>query len=212
MRVDIWSDVVCPWCYVGKARFDKALSGFARGGEVEVVFRSFELDPAAERAPRQTNLQMISEKFGLPRAQALQMEERVAGLARAEGLRYQLERPNGNTFDLHRVLHLGRDRGVQEAVADALYTANFADARAIFDPDVVTEVATGAGLDAAEVRKVLAGDEYAGAVRADEEQARALGATGVPFFVFDMRIGVSGAQATETFSQALAQAWEQASA
>jgi predicted DsbA family dithiol-disulfide isomerase len=212
MRVDIWSDVVCPWCYVGKARFDKALSGFQHRDEVEVVFHSFELDPAAAGGGQETNLQMISKKFGLPRPQALQMEERVAGLARAEGLRYQLERPNGNTFDLHRVMHLGRDRGVQHAVVDAVYEANFADARQVFDPEVITEVAAGAGLDAADVRKVLAGDEYADAVRADEEQARALGISGVPFFVFGMRLGVSGAQPTETFSEALAQAWEQESA
>jgi predicted DsbA family dithiol-disulfide isomerase len=208
MRVDIWSDVVCPWCYVGKARFEKALSGFGHRDEVDVVFRSFELDPGAASGGRETNLKMISKKFGMPIAQAQQMEERVAGLARAEGLQYQLERPNGNTFDLHRVLHLGREKGVQGALIAAVYQANFAEAREIFDREVVTEVAARAGLDAADVSKVLDTDEYAGAVRADEQEAGRLNISGVPFFVFDMAIGVSGAQSTEVFTQALSQVWE----
>jgi predicted DsbA family dithiol-disulfide isomerase len=208
MRVDIWSDVVCPWCYVGKARFEQALASFPHRDQVEVTFRSFELDPGAAVGGHETNLAMISKKFGLPMPQAIQMEERVAGLARAEGLEYQLERPNGNTFDLHRLLHLARANGRQGAVVDALYQANFAQARQVFDRDVLVEVATGAGLDEGDVRKVLDSDQYADSVRADEAQAHALGATGVPFFVFDMKIGVSGAQAAETFTRALAQAWE----
>jgi len=208
MRVDIWSDVVCPWCYVGKARFAKALASFPHRDEVEVSFRSFELDPGAAVGGNETNLAMIAAKFGMPMPQAIQMEERVAGLARAEGLEYQLERPNGNTFDLHRVLHLARAQGQQDAMVDALYQANFARAWQVFDRDVLIEVAVSAGLEAADVAKVLDSDAYADAVRADEAQAHALGATGVPFFVFDMKIGVSGAQATETFTRALTQAWE----
>jgi predicted DsbA family dithiol-disulfide isomerase len=208
MRVDIWSDVVCPWCYVGKARFEKALARFPHRDDVEVTFRSFELDPGAAVGGHETNLTMIAAKFGMPVPQAIEMEERVAGLARAEGLEYQLERPNGNTFDLHRVLHLARVNGIQDAVVNALYQANFAHARQVFDRDVLTQVATSAGLDPADVAKVLDTDQYADSVRADEAQAHALGATGVPFFVFDMKIGVSGAQAAETFTRALAQAWE----
>jgi predicted DsbA family dithiol-disulfide isomerase len=208
MRVDIWSDVVCPWCYVGKARFEKALSGFGHRDEVAVVFRSFELDPGKGSGGRETNLEMISKKFGMPMTQARQMEERVAGLARAEGLEYQLERPNGNTFDLHRVLHLGLEKGVQADLIAAVYQANFAEARQIFDHEVITEVAASAGLDTADVSKVLDTDEYADAVRADEQEAGRLNITGVPFFVFDMALGVSGAQSTEVFAQALVQARE----
>jgi predicted DsbA family dithiol-disulfide isomerase len=215
MRVDIWSDVVCPWCYVGKARFEKALHGFGHRDEVEVAFRSFELDPGAGSAGqgggtagRETNLEMISKKYGMPMAQARQMEERVAGLARAEGLQYQLERPNGNTFDLHRVLQFGREKDVQGALIAAVYQANFGDARQIFDREVVTEVAAQAGLDPADVSKVLDTDAYADAVRADEQEAGRLNISGVPFFVFDMALGVSGAQSTEVFTQALSEAWE----
>jgi predicted DsbA family dithiol-disulfide isomerase len=211
MRVDIWSDVICPWCYVGKARFEKALDRFAHRDEVEVVYHAFELDPSAPRGQRESNLAMLSKKFGKSPAEALAMDEQVGSLARAEGLGFDSARPVGNTFDVHRVLHLGLDRGGQPALVGAVNAAYFAQARDIFDPDVLTEVAAGAGLDAAEVGKVLDGDDYADAVRQDESQARQLGIGGVPFFVFDMAIGASGAQPTELFTSALAQAWDRKS-
>jgi predicted DsbA family dithiol-disulfide isomerase len=208
MRVDIWSDVVCPWCYVGKARFEKALGEFEHRDEVEVVFHSFELDPGYPKDKRgETNLQMLSRKYGMPADQAREADGRVAGLARAEGLGFDSERPIGNTFDIHRVLHLGLDRGVQGDLIGAVNEAYFAQARQVFDRDVITEVATGAGLDAAEVGAVLDGDAYADTVRADEAQAGQLGINGVPFFVFDMALGVSGAQPAELFAKALDQAW-----
>jgi predicted DsbA family dithiol-disulfide isomerase len=209
MRVDIWSDVVCPWCYVGKARFEKALSGFEHRDDVEVVFHSFELDPGYPKDKRgETNLQMLSEKYGMPADQARQAEGRVAGLAHAEGIGFNSERPVGNTFDIHRVLHLGLDKGVQPELMSAVNEAYFAQARPVFDHDVITQVAAGAGLDADEVSKVLASDAYADEVRQDEAQAGQLGISGVPFFVFDMALAVSGAQPTELFSQALNQAWD----
>jgi predicted DsbA family dithiol-disulfide isomerase len=208
MRVDIWSDVVCPWCYVGKARFEKALSEFEHRDEVEVVFHSFELDPGYPKDKRgETNLQMLGRKYGMPPDQAREAEGRVAGLARAEGVGFDSERPVGNTFDIHRVLHLGREKGVQHELVGAVNEAYFAEARQVFDHDVITEVAAGAGLDATEVGAVLDSDAYADAVRADEAQAGQLGINGVPFFVFDMALGVSGAQPTELFSKALDQAW-----
>lgn len=211
MRVDIWSDVVCPWCYVGKARFEKALGTFAHRDDVEVVYRSFELDPDRPADQRETVLGMLSEKYGMPPEQARQAEDRVAGLARAEGLDYSPDRPVGNTFGLHRVLHLAREKGVQYALLTAVYQAYFGEAQQIFDASVITAAAEKAGLGSDAVRPVLDdADRYASDVRADEDEARRLGITGVPFFVFDMSLGVSGAQATETFSQALEQAWPQA--
>lgn len=209
MRVDIWSDVVCPWCYVGKARFEKALDSFAQRDEVEVVYRSFELDPARSGDQRETVLDMLSRKYGMSPEQPRQAEDRVAGLARAEGLGYSSQRPLGNTFGLHQVLHLGKEKGVQHELLAALYQAYFAEARQVFDTTVITEVAGSAGLDPGTVRQVLDdGGRYADDVRADEDEARRLGISGVPFFVFDMALGVSGAQATETFAQALEQARE----
>jgi len=211
MRVDIWSDVICPWCYVGKARFEKALDSFAHRDEVEVVYHSFELDPSSPRGQGESNLTMLSKKFGKSPAEALAMDDQVGRLARAEGLGFDSERPVGNTFDVHRVLHLGLDRGVQRTLLDAVNEAYFAQARDVFDRDVLTEVAAGAGLDAGEVGKVLDGDAYADEVRQDEAQARQIGISGVPFFVFDMALGASGAQPTELFAGALNQAWDRKS-
>jgi predicted DsbA family dithiol-disulfide isomerase len=207
MRVDVWSDVVCPWCYVGKARFEKALSAFGHRDEVEVVFRSFELDPDHPKDERETVLSMLSKKYGMAPDQARAADERVAGLARAEGLGFDSQRPVGNTFNIHRVIHLGLDKGLQHELITAVNEAYFAQARPVFDRDVLTGVAAGAGLDAAAVGEVLDGDGYAGAVRDDERQARELGISGVPFFVFDMALGVSGAQSAQTFTTALNQAW-----
>jgi len=208
MRVDIWSDVVCPWCYVGKARFEKALSEFEHRDEVDVVFHSFELDPGYPTDKRgETNLQMLSRKYGMPPDQARQADGRVAGMAHAEGLGFDSERPIGNTFDIHRVLHLGLAKGVQRGLVSAVNEAYFAEARQVFDREVITEVATGAGLDATELDGVLDSDAYAEEVRADEAQAGQLGINGVPFFVFDMALGVSGAQPTELFTKALNEAW-----
>jgi predicted DsbA family dithiol-disulfide isomerase len=208
MRVDIWMDVICPWCYVGKARFEKALDRFAHRDEVEVVYHSFELDPSTPRGQRESNLTMLSQKFGKSQAEALAMDEQVGSLARAEGLGFDSGRPAGNTFDIHRVLHLGLDRGVQHALLSAVNEAYFARARDVFDREVLAEVAAGAGLDAAEAGKVFDGDAYADEVRQDELQARQIGISGVPFFVFDMTLGASGAQPTELFGKALNQAWD----
>ena len=207
MRVDIWSDIVCPWCYVGKARFERALSDFSHRDEVEVVFRAFELDPNYPEGERETAVSMLTRKYGIPEAQARAADAHVAGLAEAEGLGYDSGRPVGNTFDIHRVIHLGREKGVQQELISAVNEAYFARARRGFDRDVITEVAAGAGLDASAVRDVLDGDAYADAVRQDELEARQLGIGGVPFFVFDMALGVSGAQPAETFTSALNQAW-----
>src|ERR1700761_8759022 len=161
MRVDIWSDVICPWCYVGKARFEKALSSFTHRDEVEVVYHSFELDPSSPRGQRESNLVMLSKKFGKSRAEALAMDDHVGSMARAEGLGFDSERPVGNTFDIHRVIHLGLARGGQQQLLSAVNAAYFAQARDVFDRAVLTEVAAGAGLDADEVGKVFDGDGYA---------------------------------------------------
>jgi predicted DsbA family dithiol-disulfide isomerase len=207
MRVDIWSDVVCPWCYVGKARFEQALSDFTHRDEVEVTYHSFELDPDYPKDGRETAVSLLSRKYGIPEAQARAADARVAGLAAAEGLGFDSGRPVGNTFDIHRVIHLGREKGMQQELITAVNEAYFAAARQVFDRDVIIEVAAGAGLEASAVQEVLDGDAYADAVRQDELEARQLGISGVPFFVFDMALGVSGAQPAETFTSALNQAW-----
>ena len=148
MRVDIWSDVICPWCYVGKARFSSALSSFAHRDEVEVVYRSFELDPSYPKDSHETTFAMLSRKYGMSEADARAAESRIAGLAAAEGLGFEPVRPVGNTFDIHRVLQLGLAKGVQAELVRAVDQAYFAQGRPVFDADVITGIAAGAGLDA----------------------------------------------------------------
>ncbi|GAA2132957.1 DsbA family protein [Streptomyces synnematoformans] len=207
MRVEIWSDVVCPWCYIGKARFEKGLAAFAGRDGVEVVHRSFELAAGAPREAGKSVAEELKAKYGVDDAQLRAMEERVGAAAAAEGLGMRHDRFSTGTFDLHRVLHLARERGLQDRLLDALYEANFAQARPISEDDTIVDIAAGAGLDADEVRTVLADDTaYADAVRADEKEAAELGATGVPFFVIDRRFAVSGGQPAQVFTQALEQA------
>ncbi|MEU2425803.1 DsbA family oxidoreductase [Streptomyces sp. NPDC007851] len=211
MRVEIWSDIACPWCYVGKARFEKALAAFPHRDEVEVVHRSFELDPGRAKDDVQPVLAMLSKKYGMSEAQAQAGEDNLGAQAAAEGLDYRTRgRDHGNTFDLHRLLHLAKEQGRQDQLVQILYRANFAEERSLFSEgtDRVVELAVEAGLDEAAVRAVLADPTaYADEVRADEREAAELGANGVPFFVLDRKYGVSGAQPAEVFTQALSQAW-----
>ncbi|MFE9683850.1 DsbA family oxidoreductase [Streptomyces sp. NPDC006285] len=210
MRVEIWSDIACPWCYVGKARFEKALHAFPHRDGVEVVHRSFELDPGRAKGDIQPVIPMLTKKYGMSEAQARAGEENLGAQAAAEGLAYRTQgRDHGSTFDMHRLLHLAKEKGRQDELIQTLYRANFAEERSVFgDDERLVELAVSAGLDAEETRKVLADPSaYADEVRADEREAAELGANGVPFFVLDRKYGVSGAQPAEVFSQALEQAW-----
>jgi predicted DsbA family dithiol-disulfide isomerase len=210
MRVEIWSDIACPWCYVGKARFEKGLAAFAHRDEVEVVHRSFELDPGRAKGDTALVVDMLATKYGRTREEARSMEENVASNARSEGLGYRIDgRDHGSTFDIHRLLHLAKARDRQDELLTLAYRANFAEERSVFDPETLVALAVEAGLDEAEARAVLAdADAYADDVRADEREAAELGANGVPFFVLDRRYGVSGGQPAELFTQALDQAWQ----
>ncbi|MFF7337181.1 DsbA family oxidoreductase [Streptomyces sp. NPDC008163] len=210
MRVEIWSDIACPWCYVGKARFEKGLAGFAHRDDVEVVHRSFELDPGRAKDDTELVTDMLARKYGRTPDEVRAMEANVAANAQAEGLGYLTEgRDHGSTFDIHRLLHLAKARGRQDELLALAYRANFAEERSVFDDSVLLDLAVEAGLDAEEARAVLADPEaYADEVRADEREAAELGANAVPFFVFDRRYGVSGGQPAEVFAQALEQAWK----
>jgi predicted DsbA family dithiol-disulfide isomerase len=211
MRVEIWSDIACPWCYVGKARFERALAAFPHRDRVEVVHRSFELDPGRAKGDVQPVIAMLTRKYGMSEAQALAGEENLGRQAAAEGLEYRTRgRDHGSTFDMHRLLHHARAHGRQDELIQAFYRANFAEERSVFDDDErLAELAVSAGLDADAVRAVLADPSaHADDVRADEREAARLGATGVPFFVIDRAYGVSGAQPAEVFTRALTQAWD----
>ncbi|TQJ87225.1 DsbA family oxidoreductase [Streptomyces sp. SLBN-31] len=211
MKVEIWSDIACPWCYVGKARFEKALAAFPHRDRVEVVHRSFELDPGRAKGDVQPVIAMLTKKYGMSEAQAQAGEENLGAQAAAEGLEYRTrDRDHGNTFDMHRLLHLAKEQGKQDELIQVLYKANFAEERSVFSEgeERLVELAVAAGLAAEDARKVLADPTaYADDVRADEREAAELGANGVPFFVLDRKYGVSGAQPAEVFTQALTQAW-----
>lgn len=206
MLVEIWSDVVCPWCAIGKARFERALDAFDHADEVEVRWRSFELDPTRGATTDVDYVTMLARKYGVPRDQAQAMIDRMTAAGAEDGIefRFDLARP-GNTFDAHRVLHLAADRGRQHQVKERLLTGYHCEGIPIADHRALTDLATDAGLDAVEVREVLRGDAYRDAVRADEEQAYRYGIRGVPFFLLDRRAAVSGAQPSEHLLAALAE-------
>ncbi|MFG2950252.1 DsbA family oxidoreductase [Streptomyces adustus] len=211
MRVEIWSDIACPWCYVGKARFEKALAAFPHRDQVEVVHRSFELDPGRAKGDTVDVLTMLTKKYGMSQAQAQAGEDNLGSQAAAEGLAYRTrDRDHGSTFDMHRLLHFAKEQGRQDELLQILYRANFAEERSVYSEgdERLVELAVEAGLDGDATREVLADpDRYADEVRADGREAAELGANGVPFFVLDRTYGVSGAQPAEVFTQALTQAW-----
>lgn len=208
MRIEIWADVVCPFCYIGKRRFETALAGFEHRDDVEVVYRSFELDPFAPEVGRDSTVAMLARKFGKSDAEARQMMAGVDEMAQAEGLTFgYADALHARTLNAHRLLHLAASVGRQHDLMEELLAAYFTRGESLGDLSVLRAAAGNAGLDAARVEEVLASTEFRDDVMADIAQAQAYGASGVPFFVLDGRFGISGAQPTEMFAQALDQAW-----
>jgi predicted DsbA family dithiol-disulfide isomerase len=208
MQVEIWSDVVCPWCYLGTHRFEQALGQFAHRDEVQVTHRSFQLDPDAPSGPRTTVVESLASKYGRTADQVEQMQSEMTARAAADGLTFELDgQLTGNTADAHRVLHLAAARGKQPEVVERLFRAHFTEQRSIFDAESLVELASEAGLAGPEVAAVLAGEDYRADVAEDLAQAREYGISGVPFFVIDGRFGISGAQPTEVLLAALEQTY-----
>jgi len=207
VQVEIWSDVVCPWCAVGKARFEAALAQYEHADEVDVRWRSFELDPNAPASRDVDYVTMLATKYRTSRDQAQAMIDRMTQAGADDGIefRFDIARP-GNTFDAHRVLHLAADHGRQHETKQRFLAGYHSEGVPIADHGAITALAVDAGLVEDEIADVLATDRYADAVRADEGQAHEYGISGVPFFVFEQRVGVSGAQPTEHLLQGLRQA------
>jgi predicted DsbA family dithiol-disulfide isomerase len=209
MRVEIWSDVVCPWCYIGKRRFEEALASFPHRDQVEVIWRAFELDPQAPAERIGDYAEMLATKYGVPVDQGQQMIDNMTASAAGDGLDFRFDRARvGNTFDAHRLLHLAGEHGVQDAVKERLLRATFTEGEPIGDAETLVRLVAEAGLDAEEARTVLAEGRFADDVRAEELDAQRLGITGVPFFVVDRTYGVSGAQPADVLRQVLDKAWE----
>jgi predicted DsbA family dithiol-disulfide isomerase len=210
LSVDIWSDVVCPWCYLGKRRFELALAAFPHRDEVAVTWHSFELDPQAPRERGLPAAEHLAAKYGIGVEQARASQARLTELGAEVSLTYDFDGTRGgNTFDAHRAIHLAASHGLQGAATERLMRGYFAEGEPIGDPEAVVRIVAEVGVDAEEARAALAGAANAAAVRADEELARRLGITGVPFFVLGRRYGVSGAQPPELLLQALERAWSE---
>jgi len=208
MRVDVWSDLVCPWCYIGKRRLERALAEFPGRERVEIVHRSFQLNPSAPMGTTARRRDYLMAKYGWSAAQAEKIDADMERRAAADGLEYHLstEGLTGNTFDAHRLVHLARERGRQDAAVERFFRAYFTEQRSLFDHASLAMLAVDVGLKPDDVQRVLDDDEYSDGVTADSNEARALGVTGVPFFVLDGRLGVSGAQPVEVFTEVLSRA------
>ncbi len=212
MKVEIWSDVVCPWCYIGKRRFESAVASFGHPDEVEVTYRSFELDPGAPEQRTGSHAEHLASKYGMTTAQAEQAGEQMTERAAADGLEFRFDlMRGGNTFDAHRVLHLASEHGLQPEMKERLMRATFTEGLPIADKPTLVRLATEVGLPAAEAQAVVDGDDFSDAVRADEQQAARYGISGVPFFVADGKYAVSGAQPPEVLLQLLQRAYDDAS-
>ena len=211
MQIEVFSDVVCPWCYIGKRRLEEALSTFPHADDVTVTYRSFQLDPTT---PANTELsldELLASKYGRTLTEARQMNQRVSDIAATVGLDFELGIAHpANTLDAHRLLHFAAANGRQAELKERLMRAYFTEGRRVGDHDELADLAAEVGLDRDAAAAVLAGDDYAAEVQADLDLARGFGATGVPFFVFDRKYGISGAQETAVFADVLDKAWAEA--
>jgi predicted DsbA family dithiol-disulfide isomerase len=213
MQVEIWSDVICPWCYIGKRRFETALAQFAHRDRVSVIWRSFELDPNAPRHYPGTLNERLAGKYGVSLKQAATMNARVTEVAKEVGLTYLLEQARpGNTFDAHRLLHFAAAQARGQDAGECIMHGYFCEGLAIGDRTVLARLAPQFGIDEDAALTMLESDDYGAAVRNDEARAAQLGITGVPFFVFAEKYAVSGAQPAGVFAEALEQTWNEAEA
>jgi predicted DsbA family dithiol-disulfide isomerase len=208
MDVEIWSDIACPWCYIGKRRFEAALAQFEHRDDVRVTWRSFELDPAAPAEREGERAARLAEKYGMTVEQARQMERQMTDTAAGEGLdfRFDIAR-SGTTFDAHRVVHLAAEHGLQDAMKERLLRAYFSEGELMSDREALVRLAVEVGLDQDEVRQMLASDRFADEVRGDEQLAHAFGISAVPTFVVDRQLGASGAHPPEALLQLLHEGW-----
>jgi predicted DsbA family dithiol-disulfide isomerase len=213
MDVEIWSDVVCPWCYIGKRRFEAALARFEHADELSVTWRSFELAPNAPAREEGDRAVRLAAKYNITVEQAHEAEHNVTAVAAGEGLEYRLDiAQSANSFDAHRLIHLAAEFGLQDAMKERLMHAYFTEGRLISDHETLAVLADELGIPAAATIDLLRTDNYTDAVRAEEELARQFGLSGVPTFVVDRAIAVSGAQPAETLVKLLDEGWERSNA
>lgn len=210
MKIEVWSDFVCPFCYIGKRKMESALENFTHKNDVTIEYKSYELAPDAEKNPGMKMHELLAEKYGMTVEKAKQMNEDIGQQAAEVGLTYNFDNmQHTNTFDAHRVAKFAEKQGKGKEMTERLLHAYFIESKLISDYTTLIELAGEVGLDAGKTEDVLKSDEYAVHVRDDEEQARQIGVQGVPFFVFNEKYAVSGAQPTEAFSEVLEKVWEE---
>jgi len=206
MQIEIWSDVVCPWCYIGKRRFETALAQSGHREQINVIWRSFELDPNAPRLQPGTIRELLSHKYHISLQEADEMIARVTSIAKRAGLEYRMDiARRGNTFDAHRLLHLAAEKQMGDLAIESVMHAYFSESLPVGDHAALAKLAPKFGISESEALAVLEGDKYSDAVRADESRAARFGISGVPYFVFGEKSGISGAQPIEVFAEALQQ-------
>lgn len=207
MKIDIWSDVACPFCYIGKRHLEAALEKFPHRENVEVTWHSFELDPRAQQDYEEDQYELLAQKYGMSVEQAKMSTERVEASGAAAGIQFDFDnvKPT-NTFNAHRLIQLAAQHGKQNEVEELLFTAYFTEGKHIGRPETLQAIAAAAGIDAS---GLFDSDAYTKEVRADEAEAQAIGIRGVPFFVFDRKYAVSGAQPVSVFEQTLQKVWEE---
>jgi predicted DsbA family dithiol-disulfide isomerase len=208
MEIEIWSDVACPWCYIGKRRFETALAQFEHRDDVRVTWRAFELDPDAPHERTGDRAERLAAKYGITAERAREMEQTVTDAAAGEGLdfRFDIAR-SGSTFDAHRVIHLAAEHGLQDAMKERLLLAYFTEGELVSDHATLIRLAVEVGLPDDEIRLALSDESATAAVRDDEQDARRLGITSVPTFVVDRALGVSGAHPPDALLALLRQGW-----
>ena len=208
MHIEIWSDVICPWCYIGKRRFELALADFEHRDEVQVTWRSFELDIYAPPEHEGTLLERLARKYDVSLQQAAEMDDRVTQIAKEVGLDYRLaDARSGNTFDAHRLLHFAVSRQLYDRAAERIMNAYFSEVLPVGDRTALARLAPEFGIPEQDALEMLESTAYADAVRADEGRAADFGILGVPYFVFDEQSGISGAQPVAVFAATLEQVW-----
>lgn len=204
MKVEIWSDIMCPFCYIGKRRFEAAMEKFVDHDKIELEWKSFQLDPTIQPAPGRNVYEYLAERKGISYEQSAQMHERVIAMAKDAGLEYNFEKAViANSYDAHRLIQLAKKYKLGDAAEERLFKAYFTEGRDFGDHDTLAAIGKEIGLDEKEVKEVLAGNQFANEVDGDIYEARQVGVRGVPFFVFDRKYAVSGAQASETFLDVL---------
>jgi predicted DsbA family dithiol-disulfide isomerase len=208
MKIEIWSDVVCPFCYIGKRKLERALEKFPYRDKVEVEWKSFQLNPDLQTNPSISTLEHLAQSKGWSMAQTHQITSNVVEMAKAEGLNFDFDKAVvANTKNAHQLIHLAKEFGKQDQIKESLLKAYFSEGKNVDDPDTLIEVGTASGLDLVVITAMLESNRYEIAVNQDINESKLLGVRGVPFFVIDRKFGISGAQPDEIFDQTLEKAW-----